>query len=775
MKRVFNLELMKIGLSIVLLLITSLLFGQKADFKPIQSKGKIPHSILSLASVSYEKDRAKVDASKRIDKIRQDAFYLKQNYGISKLLKNGQIVFGDEVTEYVREIGNKILAEIPGLEGQIEFFVVKDPDVNAFSTQKGILFVNMGLIAQVENEAQLAFVLIHELTHYIEKHGVDGYVAKEAIRNNDRAYRELTLEQRKNKYTQYSQEHEFEADGKGLQDVYLKLGYDINEALNVFDVLLYSYLPFDEITFDTNYFNDEFFQLPVGCNMKKANPISAIEDYDDSRTSHPNIKNRRENIFQVVAEIDEVGKGVKFLLSESRFHKVRNLARYDLCQLYLDQQEFGKALYSSYILLRDDSNSLYLQTIRAYALYGYSKYYNERNGNSSITEETNTSRIVINGDEASEAGVIDMSKQEGLSSPMYYMIDKMGHRDLNIIALRCIFDALVDYPEDVFLKKIAKDCIYDLMTYHKLFADDFATEIFVDTATFNELSDKEYEALNKYDKIRYEKKKRSFKDKSELSYLNYAFMTYFKANANLVSLFGETKKVYDKKKSFYTKYKDYSVKEKEKIELEELDESEKVGIDKVLVINPMYASVSKGKYQYFRSENKENTFIRNMKETAVMAGVEIEVLDAYDFDNKDIEKLNDLAVIMRFYIEHFNHKEFSTDMHIVNSNLAYVDRLTEKYGTEYFTITSGKNYVQGRSNRIAVLLYTAYLVVPFPWGVYYALTNELDYMFYMETINATTGEVSFSTYKDAASRDHNYLMRSLFYDAFFTMKQPKKD
>jgi beta-barrel assembly-enhancing protease len=52
--------------------------------------------------------------------------------------------------------------------------VVADPHLNAFTFGGGLLYVHAGLIARMENEAQLAMVLGHEIAHVTERHVTKG-------------------------------------------------------------------------------------------------------------------------------------------------------------------------------------------------------------------------------------------------------------------------------------------------------------------------------------------------------------------------------------------------------------------------------------------------------------------------------------------------------------------------------------------------------------------------------------------------------------------------
>ena len=53
------------------------------------------------------------------------------------------------------------------------FEVVADPSINAFALPGGPMFINTGLLKAVDNEAQLAGVMGHEMSHVILRHGTN--------------------------------------------------------------------------------------------------------------------------------------------------------------------------------------------------------------------------------------------------------------------------------------------------------------------------------------------------------------------------------------------------------------------------------------------------------------------------------------------------------------------------------------------------------------------------------------------------------------------------
>lgn len=76
-----------------------------------------------------------------------------------------------EALGYVRRIGNKLAAATGRRNLDYEFFVILDPNLNAFALPGGKIFVNAGAILDIDSEADLAGLLAHELSHSVLSHG----------------------------------------------------------------------------------------------------------------------------------------------------------------------------------------------------------------------------------------------------------------------------------------------------------------------------------------------------------------------------------------------------------------------------------------------------------------------------------------------------------------------------------------------------------------------------------------------------------------------------
>ncbi len=152
------------------------------------------------------------------------------------------------VADYVRRVGQRIahVSDVPDLA--FTFTVLDSPIVNAFALPGGYVYVSRGLLALVNNEAELAGVLGHEIGHVAARHtalrydkallgqlGALGATLLGAVLLGDTGAR---LGQQlgglaATAYVQgYSREQEFEADQLGIRYL-IRAGYD-PEAMATF-------------------------------------------------------------------------------------------------------------------------------------------------------------------------------------------------------------------------------------------------------------------------------------------------------------------------------------------------------------------------------------------------------------------------------------------------------------------------------------------------------------------------------------------------------------
>ncbi len=76
-----------------------------------------------------------------------------------------------QLTEYIQSLGARlVLASGKGESRDFTFFIIDDPQINAFAIPGGYVGVNSGLIAVMDQEEQLASVVAHEVAHVTQRH-----------------------------------------------------------------------------------------------------------------------------------------------------------------------------------------------------------------------------------------------------------------------------------------------------------------------------------------------------------------------------------------------------------------------------------------------------------------------------------------------------------------------------------------------------------------------------------------------------------------------------
>ena len=81
-----------------------------------------------------------------------------------------------ELQAYVDKIGRSLVPKwVDPQQFRFTFTLVNDPTLNAFAMPDGTVVIHSGLLAALDNEAQLAAVLGHEITHTTHRHGFRGY------------------------------------------------------------------------------------------------------------------------------------------------------------------------------------------------------------------------------------------------------------------------------------------------------------------------------------------------------------------------------------------------------------------------------------------------------------------------------------------------------------------------------------------------------------------------------------------------------------------------
>lgn len=96
-------------------------------------------------------------------------------YQIGRMVMRGlrdqnQVVEDPEVSDYMQHLGSRLAAQTRADDSDYQYFVMRDPTVNAQALPGGFILANSGLILLARNESELAGVLAHETAHVRQRH-----------------------------------------------------------------------------------------------------------------------------------------------------------------------------------------------------------------------------------------------------------------------------------------------------------------------------------------------------------------------------------------------------------------------------------------------------------------------------------------------------------------------------------------------------------------------------------------------------------------------------
>ncbi len=140
---------------------------------------------------------------------------------------SGQVYLDARLAKYLQAIMDKLYPEYKNVF-RIQIYI--STDVNAFVLPNGSVYVNIGLLAKSENEAQVAAILAHEGAHYVHNHQL---LAQQNLKSIASGADVFGLERSLSYLSDYSIEIELEADKVGF-DRLLIAQYDPKEAVKIF-------------------------------------------------------------------------------------------------------------------------------------------------------------------------------------------------------------------------------------------------------------------------------------------------------------------------------------------------------------------------------------------------------------------------------------------------------------------------------------------------------------------------------------------------------------
>jgi beta-barrel assembly-enhancing protease len=223
--------------------------------------------------------------------------------------KELNLVTNREANTYVATLGQRLVAKSPN-ENKFPFTfkVVDEKEINAFALPGGPVYVNRGAIEAADNEAQIAGVMGHEISHVILRHGTNqaskgqliggasgvlggllggSKVGQAAALGGVFAANSVLLK--------YSRDAESQADLMGTQILY-DAGYDPRAMAQFFDKLAKEHKGSSVEQFFSNHPIPENRVAKVNAEIKKIGP-----EPTNPKTDSPEFQNTKRLLLAMPA------------------------------------------------------------------------------------------------------------------------------------------------------------------------------------------------------------------------------------------------------------------------------------------------------------------------------------------------------------------------------------------------------------------------------------------------------------------------------------------
>lgn len=294
---------------------------------------------------------------------------------IDKLWSGTRAITAPQVQQYLQQLITKITSVNPDLaNSDARIIFTRDWWPNAYSMGDGSIAVNAGLFIHLNNEAELIFVLCHELAHYrldhtgrsirkyVETINSDTYqselkrLSKETYRVNqqlEKLSRGFLLSSRR-----HSRDNEAEADRQAL--IWMRrTGYDCNgirtclQLLSAIDQaesfpspVLNQVFNFPDYPFKARWVQKE---SAIFSQMEAAEAASE----KDSLRTHPDCEKRIALLADSLAGCE--GQGQLFQAEENMFTRLKKELFPEIAAQCYRENQLSRCLYYSLQLLHADS------------------------------------------------------------------------------------------------------------------------------------------------------------------------------------------------------------------------------------------------------------------------------------------------------------------------------------------------------------------------------------------------------------------------------------
>jgi hypothetical protein len=292
---------------------------------------------------------------------------------IGGLWQSTRPVTSTEAYSYLQSVVQKIIAANPELKGtDARIVFTRDWWPNAVSMGDGSIAINAGLFVFMSNEAELAFVICHELSHYYLEHtpkkikkyietvNSDEYQAelKRIAKTTYGAGKQLEEFAKTAAFGSHRHSREFEAAADKQGYLFLKnTGYDIGAIRTTLEMLdriddtsLFKPLILDKVLNTAEYpFKKKWIQKESVIFAQVEDNSSLTEKEKDSLKTHPDCTKR---IALLADQVNAGAGGKTFQVNEKLFNQLKKDLFLEITEECYREKNLGRNLYYNLLLLQ---------------------------------------------------------------------------------------------------------------------------------------------------------------------------------------------------------------------------------------------------------------------------------------------------------------------------------------------------------------------------------------------------------------------------------------
>ncbi len=323
----------------------------------------------------------KEDYLKKREKIATDIAAEIKNYAIAD----------DVIWPFLQKIHAKIVAANPTMK-DTRVLLVADPTPNAYCIGEGTFVVHVGLLAGLENEDQVAFVLCHEMAHYAYQHATKG-LETTVEQLNSKAFKAKIKELEAKEYNRYEQmeavlknmlfnsryhsrNHERQSDSLAYH-FFVRTQFNHTQAKRLMEVFEHIDEPLRDTVLDikTNFgctqhpFQELWTTNASGSVWDAAHEaqVQANKAFRDSVSTHPDWEERLLWLQPLVDKITPTPQPAEQPTID--YATIRYLAAIESVESWANFGRFDKVLFLATQYQRVYPKGLYFQEVKTLALY----------------------------------------------------------------------------------------------------------------------------------------------------------------------------------------------------------------------------------------------------------------------------------------------------------------------------------------------------------------------------------------------------------------------